>query len=70
MGCQGSKITAECKAEKPQNGDAVTAQSENTIILDEADAKGITLKQKELIMETWKLLVENIANVGVITFMK
>ena len=69
MGCQGSKTTNE-KLDKSQNGDAITGPTENTIVLDENAAKGITPRQKELIMETWKKLVENISNVGVITFMK
>lgn len=70
MGCQGSKTTTNENAEKSHNGDAITALTENTIVLDENAAKGITLRQKELILETWKKLVENISNVGVITFMK
>lgn len=70
MGCQGSKTTTSENMDKSHNGDAITARTENTIVLDENAAKGITLKQKELILETWKKLVENISNVGVITFMK
>lgn len=70
MGCQGSKTTTNENTDKSHNGDAITARTENTVVLDENAAKGITLEQKELILETWKKLVENISNVGVITFMK
>lgn len=70
MGCQGSKITTNENTDKSHNGEAINARTENSIVLDENAAKGITAKQKELILETWKKLVENISNVGVITFMK
>lgn len=71
MGCQGSKTTTDDKNDnKSQNGGAVTEHSEKVIVLDERGAKGITPEQKELILGTWKKLVDNISNVGVITFMK
>ncbi|GIY14806.1 hypothetical protein CDAR_294291 [Caerostris darwini] len=68
MGCKHSKSTGE----KPENVNPVIEQvdtpMDNSYILEESKPV-ISERQKELILETWKMLVENISNVGVITFM-
>ncbi|KAG8179367.1 hypothetical protein JTE90_016542 [Oedothorax gibbosus] len=66
MGCQHTKSASE----KQVNGDGQTEEKLTVDeVDDEVDVEPITPRQKELIMETWKHLVDNISNVGVITFM-
>ncbi|GBN10368.1 hypothetical protein AVEN_25563-1, partial [Araneus ventricosus] len=38
-------------------------------VVEDSEPLAVTQRQKELILENWHLLVENISNVGVITFM-
>ncbi|KAG8179365.1 hypothetical protein JTE90_016540 [Oedothorax gibbosus] len=67
MGCQH---TTGATGGNPENRDC---QTEDQFKLDEVDdeveVEPVTSRQKELILETWKHLVDNISNVGVITFM-
>ncbi|XP_071040529.1 globin C, coelomic-like isoform X2 [Parasteatoda tepidariorum] len=66
MGCQHSKNANIC-TEMNENGEKDNIAE--VIVLDESDSKELTASQKQLIHETWKHLVDNISNVGVITFM-
>lgn len=71
MGCQNTKGAT---SGKPENGESDTGDQSNqlndTAALDDVEVATVTPHQKELILETWKHLVDNISNVGVITFMK
>ncbi|GBO36748.1 hypothetical protein AVEN_112302-1 [Araneus ventricosus] len=70
MGCQHAKsANGDC----PGKCDGVIEQSNqvmNSHVMEPIETVEVTQKQKELILGIWKELVENISNVGVITFMK
>ncbi|CAL1281719.1 unnamed protein product [Larinioides sclopetarius] len=68
MGCENSKL-GNC--EKPNKSVEVIESNEivNSHVVEDSEPVTVTQRHKELILENWHLLVENISNVGVITFM-
>ncbi|XP_054712905.1 globin D, coelomic-like isoform X1 [Uloborus diversus] len=69
MGCENSKIISGNKQLKnPTDSEQQLKKSDMQCSLEDEIVE-LTPKQKELLTETWKQLVENISNVGVITFM-
>ncbi|GIY14804.1 hypothetical protein CDAR_294271 [Caerostris darwini] len=70
MGCQHTKLNA---GEKMPENCAMDCDEPNQVIsnhrMEDLEPVVVSPRQKEIILDIWKLLVENISNVGVITFM-
>ncbi|GFY48829.1 hypothetical protein TNIN_140591 [Trichonephila inaurata madagascariensis] len=70
MGCQNTKsATGEKACDKSMMGQCDPVVNSDPVVEDSEPVE-VSQTQKELILNTWKMLVDNISNVGVITFMK
>ncbi|XP_055946807.1 neuroglobin-like isoform X2 [Argiope bruennichi] len=68
MGCENSKME-KCE-KKDKSAEAIESNEvAHPHMEEESEPLTVSPRQKELILENWQLLVDNISNVGVITFM-
>ncbi|XP_055946806.1 neuroglobin-like isoform X1 [Argiope bruennichi] len=69
MGCQHTKSATDDCSGKCDGVIEESNQVMNSHVMEPIETVEVTQKQKELILGIWKELVDNISNVGVITFM-